>query len=182
MQSIQKRLPKIVGPAIGGIAFAVVGYWLNLTLAFLCLGLAVVLQLLLTRRLRPKAEPAQVPMREILRAMPRDIRRLLSAEIFIRWGDWFARDFAVLYVVSLLTAEWGWTDRAASATAGWLLAIMGATALLTYIPVAKWADRAPSPKPFIGTTFLLFSLFPICLVLLPKACAYFGLPIMAASS
>ena len=46
VQSIQKRLPKIVGPAIGGIAFAVVGYWLNLTLAFLCLGLAVVLQLL----------------------------------------------------------------------------------------------------------------------------------------
>jgi hypothetical protein len=40
-------------------------------------------------------------------------------------------------------------------------------------------DRSPSPKPFIGTTFLLFSLFPITLVLLPKACAAFGLPVMA---
>ena len=71
-----------------------VGYWLNLTLAFVFVGLAVVLQLLLTRRLRPKAVPASVPLGEILRSMPRDLRRLLSAEIFIRWGDWFARDFA----------------------------------------------------------------------------------------
>lgn len=178
MQSIQKRLPKILGPAIGGLAFGLVGYWLNLTLAFALVGLAVVLQLLLTSRLRPKAEPKHVPFRTILRTMPPDLKRLLTAEIFIRWGDWFARDFAVLYVVALLTSEWGWTDQAASTMAGWLLAIMGATALATYVPVAKWVDRSSSPKPFIGTTFLLFSLFPICLVLLPKACAYLGLPVM----
>jgi MFS family permease len=179
MQSIQKRLPKIAGPAIGGLAFALAGFWLNLTLAFALVGLAVVLQLVLTSRLRPKPEPAHVPLRTILRTMPPDLKRLLTAEIFIRWGDWFARDFAVLYVVSLLTTEWGWTDQAASATAGWLLAIMGVTALVTYVPIAKWVDRSPSPKPFIGTTFLLFSLFPICLVLLPKACAYFGVPVLA---
>jgi len=178
MQSIQKRLPKLIGPAAGGVAFALVGYWLNLTLAFVFVGLAVVLQLLLTNRLRPRPEPAHVPFRSIVRAMPPDLKRLLTAEIFIRWGDWFARDFAVLYVVTLLTAEWGWTDDAASASAGWLLSIMALTALATYVPIAKWADRSASPTPFIGTTFLLFSLFPICLVLLPKASAALGLPVM----
>jgi hypothetical protein len=55
---------------------------------------------------------------------------------------------------------------------------MAFTALATYIPMAKWIDRSPSPKPFIGLTFLLFSLFPICLVLLPRLCAMFGLPVM----
>ncbi len=178
MQSIQKRLPKVVGPAAGGLAFALVGYWLNLTLAFVFVGLAVILQLLLTNRMRPRPEPKHVPFRTILQTMPPDLKQLLTAEIFIRWGDWFARDFAVLYVVTLLTAEWGWTDEAASASAGWLLSIMALTALATYVPVAKWADRSASPKPFIGTTFLLFSLFPICLVLLPKASAALGLPVM----
>lgn len=178
MQSIQKRLPKIIGPALGGLAFGLVGYWLNLALAFGFVGLAVVLQLVLTSRMRPKAEPRHVPLRAILRTMPPDLKHLLSAEIFIRWGDWFARDFAVLYVVSLLTRDWGWSDQAAAAMAGWLLAIMATTALATYVPVAKWVDRSPSPRPFIGTTFLLFSLFPILLVVLPKACAWLGLPVM----
>jgi hypothetical protein len=128
--------------------------------------------------MRPKTDSRRVPFRTILRTMPSDLRRLLTAEIFIRWGDWFARDFAVLYVVSLLTQTGGWSDDAASASAGWLLAIMASTALATYVPVAKWVDRSPSPRPFIGTTFLLFSLFPILLVILPRLSVRLGLPVM----
>ena len=178
VQSIQKRMPKMIGPAIGGLVLGAVGYWLNLTLAIACLALAVIVQLTLTRQMKPKAVPAAVPLRDILRTMPQDLRQLLTAEIFIRWGDWFARDFAVLYVVSLLVERWGWTDRAAAETSGFLLTIMATTALVTYVPMAKWIDRSTSPKPFIGLTFLLFSLFPICLVLLPRVCAEFGLPVM----
>ena len=180
VQSIQKRLPKMIGPVLGGLMLGAVGYWLNLAAAFALVGVAVVLQLTLTRRMRPKAEPVHAPIREIMRTMPPELRRLLRAEILIRWGDWFARDFAVLYVVAMLTTTWGWTDRAATEAAGWLLALMATTALVTYIPIAKWVDRSPSPRPFIGATFLFFSLFPICLVLLPRAAASAGLPVMAA--
>ncbi len=179
VQSIQKRVPKVIGPALGGIAFGVIGYWMNLSLAFGFVGLAIILQLALMPRMRPKAEGPSVPIGQILRHMPRDLRRLLSAEIFIRWGDWFARDFAVLYVVTLLISQWGWTEKAAAEASGFLLAIMAGTALVTYVPVAKWVDRSASPQPFIGTTFLLFSLFPISLVLLPKACAWAGAPVLA---
>ena len=179
VQSIQKRLPKVIGPIAGGIIFAAVGYWLNLTLALALVGLAVILQLTLMRRMRPTADPVRAPIAKVLKEMPRDLRLLLSAEIFIRWGDWFARDFAVLYIVNLLTTRWGWAEPAAARNAGYLLGIMGITALATYVPVAKWVDRSPSPRPFIGTTFLMFSLFPICLVLLPKFCAHAGLPVMA---
>jgi len=104
---------------------------------------------------------------------------LLTAEIFVRWGDWFARDFAVLYVVSLLTLKFGWESARAVEMAGFLLAIMAVTALATYIPTAKWVDRAASPRPFVGITFLLFALFPICLVLLPRAAVALGLPVVA---
>ncbi|MBP8273104.1 MAG: hypothetical protein KAY59_01660 [Acidobacteria bacterium] len=178
VQSIQKRVPKMIGPIIGGLALGAVGYWLNLSLALGCLALAVVLQLALTRRMKPKADPVAVPFGEIMRTMPKELKQLLGAEIFIRWGDWFARDFAVLYVVSLLVERWGWSERAAIETSGLLLTIMATTALATYVPMAKWIDRSTSPRPFIGLTFLLFSLFPICLVLLPRACAALGLPVM----
>jgi MFS family permease len=179
VQSIQKRVPKMIGPALGGFLLVAVGYWLNLVLAFALVGLAVVVQLALTRQMRPKTEPARVPMREIVRTMPRDLRQLLRAEILIRWGDWFARDFAVLYVVSSLTARWGWPERSATEAAGWLMALMATTALATYVPMAKWIDRSESPKPFIGVTFLLFALFPISLVALPRAAVALGLPAMA---
>jgi hypothetical protein len=56
---------------------------------------------------------------------------------------------------------------------------MAIVALATYVPVAKWVDRSSSPRPFIGTTFLLFSLFPVCLVLLPRLSTRLGLPVMA---
>jgi len=178
VQSIQKRLPKVIGPAVGGAVFAAIGYWLNLTLAFGLVGLAIILQLALMKRMRAKAQPPRVPFRTILRDMPRELRLLLSAEIFIRWGDWFARDFAVLYVVALLTQQFGWSEGDAARTAGGLLAVMNLTALSTYVPIAKWVDRSPSPRPFIGTTFLLFALFPILLVLLPKASVAVGAPVM----
>jgi hypothetical protein len=128
--------------------------------------------------MRPKPVTVCTPLRRIINEMPQNLRLLLTAEIFIRWGDWFARDFAVLYVVGLLMDQAGATKLGAAETAGVLIAITNLTALATYIPVAKWVDRSPSPRPFIGLTFLLFALFPVCLVLLPKAAAALGLPIM----
>ena len=164
---------------MGGLLFGAIGYWFNLSLAFGLVGLAVLLQLTLKWRAQPRPPGAHVPFADVLRRMPPDLRRLLTAEIFIRWGDWFARDFAVLYVVSLLTRTEAWSESAAAAAAGMLLALMATTALLTYIPVAKWVDRSASPRPFIGVTFLLFSLFPICLVVLPRLAVGLGLPVMA---
>lgn len=178
VQSIQKRLPKVLGPAIGAAVFVSVGYWGNVVLAFALVACAVALQLALTQRMRPKAEGAHVPLATVLRAMPRDIRTLLSAEILIRWGEWFVRGFAALYIYDLLTAELAWKPAAAAAAVGVLIAAGNLTALVTYIPVAKWVDRSPSPKPFIGLTFFLFAIFPICLVLLPRAALWMGLPVM----
>ena len=177
LQSIQKRLPKIVGPAIGGAVFVGIGYWANIVIAFVLLALALVLQLFLTQRMRPKAEPAHVPLATLFRGMSPELRALLSAEICIRWGEFFVRSFAGLYVYQLLTTEIGWLAPSAAAMVGGLVAIGNVTALVTYIPVAKWVDRSPSPKPFIGLTFFLFSIFPICIVLLPRAALWAGIPV-----
>ena len=171
VQSIQKRLPKVLGPLIGGFVMAV-GYWLNLSLAFGLVILACLVQFFLLHRMKPKDHVKPVAVREVLRNIPPDLKRLLSAEILLRWGDWFVRDFAVLYVVGVLMRS--------NQEAGVLIALTSLTALLTYIPAGKIIDRAPSPKPYIGVTFFLFALFPINLVLLPKLLPALGMPMMGA--
>ncbi len=179
LQSIQKRVPKIIGPALGAAVFVALGYWANIVLAFVLLGLSVLVQLLLTHRMRPKAEPVHVPFATILHNMPPELRQLLTAEIFIRWGDWFVRSFSALYVFELLTGRLAWVPPAAKAAVGTLIVITNLTSLATYIPVAKWVDRSPTPRPFIGLTFFLFAIFPLSLVLLPRAALWAGLPVMA---
>jgi MFS family permease len=176
LQSIHKRLPKVLGPLIGQFAF-LIGFWLNLTLAFVILAVAIAVQWALTSKMIPKAEPEHVPIGKILREMPRDLRTLLTAEILLRWGDWFVRDFASLYVVFHLSAV---ADGAgyvpSSETWGYWPMWTSAVALLTYIPVSRLVDKASSPKPYIGLTFFFFAAFPFCLVLLPKT----GMPLIVA--
>lgn len=167
VQSIQKRIPKIIGPLIGGLVFAI-GYWANLWLAVGVLAASVIAQITLLGRMKPTPEPDPMPAREVLASIPPDLKRLLTAEIFLRWGDWFVRDFAALYVVAVL----GRTP----AEYGLLASLTAFTSLLTYIPVGKLADRSSSMKPFVGITFVLFTLFPFSLTLLPKS----GLPLMTA--
>jgi predicted MFS family arabinose efflux permease len=151
----------------GGLLFAL-GYAVNLAVALAALLFVLAFEWALLARMRPKAEPPPVPAWQVLRDLPPDLRRLLTAEILLRWGDWFVRDMASLYVDGVLARserEWGL-----------LLALTSAVALASYIPVGKMVDRAPSPKPYIGLTFLLFALFPINLALLPRS----GLPPMSA--
>ncbi|MHB8907640.1 MAG: MFS transporter [Syntrophales bacterium] len=171
VQSISKRLPKILGPLVGGVAMAV-GFWLNLSLAFGFVVVACLIQFFLLARMRPMNDAESIPIRQVLARIPTDLRRLLSAEIFLRWGDWFVRDFAVLYVVGVLGRS--------NQEAGVLLALTSFTALMTYIPVGKMVDRAASPKPFIALTFFLFALFPINLVVLPRLLPSLGVPLAAA--
>lgn len=167
VQSIQKRLPKMLGPAIGGLLMTI-GFFLNLWAAVGLVLLAVVLQSALLKRMKPRADPPSAPLPQVLREMPADLRLLLSAEIMLRWGDWFVRDFAVLYVVEVLHQS--------KAEAGFLVGLTSFTALATYIPISKLIDRAATPKPYIGATFFLFAAFPFCLVWLPQS----GLPVAAA--
>jgi len=171
MQSIQKRLPKVLGPLIGGVVMAV-GYWVNLTLAFVLVGLSCFVQFVLLKRMKPKPDPAPMPVAQVIRNIPPNLKRLLTAEIILRWGDWFVRDFAVLYIVGILLRT--------NTEAGFLLALTSLTALATYIPIGKLVDRSPSVKPFIGITFILFALFPINLVLMPRYLPMLGVPPMAA--
>ena len=130
--------------------------------------------------MRPKAKSRRTsPLRKILRDMPRDLQQLLIGGDFHSLGRLVRARFCRALHCQSPDDEVG-MDRARGAPKprACCSRSMAITALATYIPIAKWVDRSPSPRPFIGTTFFLFAIFPICLVLLPRLCEWLGLPVM----
>ena len=159
LQSIQKRLPKIVGPLIGGFVVAAFGVTHGVrALLWVAIGsvlLSIALQWRLLERREP-APPSTIAPREVWRAMPPFLKRLWWSDMLVRWCDWLVRDFVVLYCLN----ELGVTP----AAYGGLVALQMTTALVTYLPVGAIVSGGRH-RPFIGLTFVFFTLAPACLAL-----------------
>jgi MFS family permease len=167
LQSIQKRLPKVLGPMIAGFVIAaaqrhsgdaaagrIVG--MNyLVGAALALGLASLVIQFLFMPHRPPPPPHTASAAAVVRGFHPMLRRLLIAEILTRWCDWLVREFVVLYVL----IDRGSTD--------WFYGVLlvpaqHLTALATYLPIGSLTRRV-GLQPFIGLTFVFFALFPLSL-------------------
>jgi hypothetical protein len=170
VQSIQKRLPKIVGPVIAGAVLAVairhygsadVGHvmgmrWLVGMALLLGLGsLAIQLRFMPHQEAAPPHGPGA---RAIVAMFPPTLRRLLVAEIFTRWCDWLVRELVVLYLLAVRGID--------PVFVGVLFAVQHVTALLTYLPIGR-LTAVVGLQPFIGLTFVFFALFPLALAVLP---------------
>ncbi|MGH7308314.1 MAG: hypothetical protein ACREK6_06430 [Candidatus Rokuibacteriota bacterium] len=169
LQSIQKRLPKIIGPVIAGFVLTAairyygdpdVGHVMGmrwLVGAALLLGLA---SLAVQVRFMPhqEATPPGPGARAIVRSFPPTLRRLLLAEVFTRWCDWLVREFVVLYLMAARGAD--------PVLVGGLFALQHVVALLTYLPIGRMT-AVVGLQPFIGLTFVFFALFPLALASLP---------------
>jgi predicted MFS family arabinose efflux permease len=170
LQSIQKRLPKIIGPFIAGAVIAwsqrrigsleqgrIAGMQILVAGAF-ALG---VVSLLIQFRWMPHRKPVESLMsaRDVFRSFHPTLRRLLVAEVFTRWCDWLVREFVVVYVLLTL----GESD----AFYGMVLApTQHLVALATYLPVGGMTRRF-GLEPFVGVTFLFFAAFPLVLAWSP---------------
>jgi predicted MFS family arabinose efflux permease len=169
LQSIQKRLPRIVGPAVAGLVLAAaarhhgsadIGYVVGvrwLVAASLLLGLGS-LGMQIIWMPRYPAPPRGPGAGTVVRAFHPTLRRLLVAEIFTRWCDWLVREFVVLYLLVIRRAD--------PASVGLLFALQNTVALLTYLPIGRMT-AVVGLQPFIGLTFIFFALFPLSLAVAP---------------
>jgi len=169
LQSIQKRLPRIIGPAVAGFVLAMaarrhgsaeVGYVVGmqwLVGASLLLGLGSLLMQVLWMPRYP-APPRGPDSLTVVRAFHPTLRRLLLAEIFTRWCDWLVREFVVLYLLVIRGID--------PVAVGLLFALQNTVALLTYLPIGRMT-AVVGLQPFIGLTFIFFALFPLSLALAP---------------
>jgi MFS family permease len=169
IQSIQKRLPKIIGPAcIFVVTWSLLQVYgdedeaLRVGMPIL-VGAAFVLGLTSVAvqwRFMPhrSAPTTNASYREILRQFPPSLRNLLVADVLTRWCDWLVRELVVVYLATERHIDY--PDIAA------LLILQHTVALLTYLPIGRMT-QAVGLQPFIGLTFVFFALFPLTLIVVP---------------
>lgn len=158
VQSLLRRVPIAVAPALGGLAIAAYGVrggvraGLAVSLALALATLAVVSRV----RIPVAADAAPVRMADVWRRLPAALRWLLVSDVFVRTCEGMVEVFLVLYATNVVGIS--------APRYGLLVTVEMAAAILCYLPAARMAERT-GQKPFVIATFLMFSLFPLAVVL-----------------
>jgi MFS family permease len=158
VQSILRRVPIAVAPTLGGLAITAFGVrrgvqlGLGITIALAAVTLAVVARVDIP--VKKDATPTDIV--GVWRSLPTPLRRLLTSDIFIRTCEGLVDVFLVLYAINVVGIS--------APAYGVLVAVQMATAIVSYLPVARFADRI-GRKPFVIATFVAFALFPVAVVL-----------------
>jgi MFS family permease len=155
LQSILRRIPMAVAPALGGVAIASYGVITGVRLGLGFTLLLVALTAWVVWRVNAQLGTTDAPttnVRGVWRSFPASLRWLLVSDIFVRTCEGMVDVFIVLYATNVIGV---------SATQfGLLVGVQMTTSLLVYLPAARMADRF-GRKPFVILTFLAFSAFPL---------------------
>ncbi len=158
VQSILRRVPIAVAPTLGGLAIAAYGLrsGIHLGLAVTIALSAVTLVVVSRVNIPVTIDPMPTHIVEVWRSLPKPLRWLLASDIFIRTCEGLVDVFLVLYAINVIGIS--------APAYGVLIAVQMTTAIVSYIPVARLADRM-GRKPFVIATFIAFALFPVAVVL-----------------
>jgi len=155
-----------LGPILGGVCIGLWGERNGVRLAFVCaFALAIVatiLQQILIEEDSPKSAvkssskaPEKNPVM-LFREMNSSLRRLLVADILVRFCEQIPYAFVVVWCMKTIN------EPVSALSFGVLTGIEMTTAMLVYIPVAYLADKT-TKKPFVVITFGFFTTFPLVL-------------------
>jgi MFS family permease len=174
LHSLTRRIPMALGPLLGGALIQVFGRVKGVRISFgvaLLLGaVAIVLEVFFIKE-DPDAgkKDRAVRLKDSIRFITPDLRNLLISDILIRFAEQIPYAFVVLWAVD--------RNGITPLQFGILTTIEMVTAMLVYIPIAILADRN-SKKPFVLTTFVFFTAFPVVLYFsrsFPALCGAFVL-------
>lgn len=158
MHSLVRRIPMALGPVIGGLLIAwkgnIAGVRLAFSIALLLAIIALILQQIFVEDRRTSSAAERNPLKLFGRMTPA-FRKLLIADILIRFSEQIPYAFMAIWAIN--------HNGISPVSFGLLTTIEMITAMLVYIPVAYLADRG-SKKPFVVTTFVFFTLFPLILL------------------
>lgn len=177
LQAIFRRISRIVANSLAALLVwhfgRVSGVQAAVWLALILLLVAAVIQFRFQSiTSRDRQSVLRNPIR-LLRQFDPELRKLLLADIGARWAEGIARELVVLYCIPILATN---RDDGAALYASVLLTTQWVTSLLSYAVVGPLASREGfAKKPYIGMTFVFFSIFPISLVLLGSTLGFFGL-------
>ncbi|MCX6056080.1 MAG: MFS transporter [Chloroflexi bacterium] len=159
--SITKRLPKALGPVIGGALIGIYGEIQGIRYAFMVAFVLGIIAIFVQQKLiqevpgKGREEGLKNPF-VMFKLITPDLRNLLISDTIIRFCEQIPDMLVVMWVVEV--------NKISALNFGWLSVVEMVTAVLCYIPVAYLADKT-SKKPFVLMTFVFFTLFPLVLLL-----------------
>ena len=167
MHSLVRRIPMALGPITGGLFIGFWGEKDGVRLAFVVALILAVVAAVMQQKLiqedpakktdgKPSHKPEKNPLR-LFGEMSPALKRLLVADILVRFCEQIPYAFVIVWSMKIIQSP------VTAFQFGLLTSIEMATAMLIYIPVAYFADRS-TKKPFIVTTFVFFTLFPLSLL------------------
>jgi MFS family permease len=168
VQSVIKRLPIMIAPIFGGMLIDQFGIINGVRFALLVSVFLSAATILVQRQLREEpnagarvaAATAPTPDRwnlwRSLRQFNSPMRRLLLSDILIRFCERIPYAWVVIFAMDYI----GMNGR----QVGILTAIEMLAASLCIIPASYYADRH-GREPFVIVTFVMFTLFPLSLLL-----------------
>lgn len=177
MHSLVRRIPMALGPIMGGLC---IGLWgerdgvrAAFVVALLLSVVATILQQILIEDDPPKKKgqesvsPEKNPLK-LMRYMSPSLKRLLVADILVRFCEQIPYAFVVIWSMKTIAKP------VSAVQFGFLTGIEMVVAMLVYVPVAYFADKS-TKKPFVVTTFIFFTFFPLVLLF----CQSFPLLVLA---
>ena len=167
VQAVIKRLPIMIAPVFGGMLIdrfgIVVGVRIALLISIFLSGLTILVQ----RQWREQPNGAAQGLagfsaaaerwnfRRTFREFNQPMRRLLLSDILIRFCERVPYAWVVIFAMDYIGVS--------GAQVGILIAVEMAAAMLCIIPASYYADRH-AREPFVIATFVMFTLFPISLL------------------
>jgi MFS family permease len=161
IQSVIKRLPIMIAPVFGGMLIDRFGIIGGVRIALLTSIFLSALAILVQRQLReePKQKVAATERWNFwrsLREFNAPMRRLLLSDILIRFCERIPYAWVVIFAMDYIGVS--------AKGIGVLTTVEMLAAILCIIPASHFADRYRR-EPFVIATFIMFTLFPICLLL-----------------
>ena len=161
VQSVIKRLPIMVAPFFGGILidrFGVIGgVRIALVISIVLSGVTIFAQLQLREESKPDvAAGERWNFWRSLVEFNAPMRRLLLSDILIRFCERIPYAWVVIFAMDYIGVS--------GKEIGVLTTIEMLAAVLCIIPASHYADRY-GREPFVIVTFLMFTLFPISLLM-----------------
>lgn len=157
--SITKRIPKALGPVIGGLLIGIYGEIEGIRYAFMIAFVLGVVAIFVQQKFIKDEPPfSDETIRNPLtmfRLITPDLRNLLISDTIIRFCEQIPDILVVMWVVEV--------NHISELNFGLLSTVEMITAVLCYIPVAYLADKT-TKKPFVLMTFGFFTLFPLVLL------------------
>ena len=160
IQSVIKRLPIMIAPFFGGMLIDRFGIIAGVRIALMISIFLSTLTILVQRQLRE--EPKQKGAAEerwnfwrSLREFNVSMRRLLLSDILVRFCERIPYAWVVIFAMDYIGVS--------AKQVGVLTTVEMLAATLCIIPASHFADRH-GREPFVIVTFIMFTLFPISLL------------------